>query len=351
MTARMRVFHTLAHRHHAPATWLFRGGFATPQEVPRRAEVLADAARAAGHEMVEAPAADRAALSAVHDPGYLDFLEHAWAQWSAQPGAPAEIIPNVHPQRRMHARPEGVVGLAGYYQADGACPIGEGTWRGALASAGVAVAGADAVMEGLRHAYALCRPPGHHAYQDLAGGFCFLNNTAVAVERCRAAGAAKVAVVDVDVHHGNGTQGIFYERADVLTVSLHGDPAQFYPWFAGYADERGQGAGRGANLNVALPRGTGDDAYLAHLEGALDDVAAFAPDVMVVALGLDASEHDPLAFLAITTDGFRRIGERLGQFAGPVLLVQEGGYLSDHLGANLRAALAGFESARGRQAP
>ncbi len=343
----MRVFHTPRHRAHSPATWLFKGGFATPQEVPERAEVLLGAVTDAGHDVAAVDGTEIEPVRAVHDAHYLHFLENAWRAWTALPGASREVMPNVHPGRRMQGRPRGVVGLAGYYQADGACPIGEGTWAGAIASAQVAVAAARAVTAGgAREAYALCRPPGHHAYGDLAGGFCFLNNTAIAAELARAGGAAKVAVVDVDVHHGNGTQGIFYERADVLTVSLHGDPATFYPWFAGYADETGHGRGRGANLNVPLPQGTGDDAYLPHLEDVLETVRRFDPDLLVVALGLDASVHDPLAFLAITTDGFRRIGAALGALRLPTVLVQEGGYLSDHLGRNLVATLEGFESAR-----
>ena len=180
----------------------------------------------------------------------------------------------------------------------------------------------------------------------MAGGFCFFNNTAIAAQYCRDRGAGRVAIVDVDVHHGNGTQGIFYQRGDVLTVSLHGDPSEFYPFFAGYREEAGEGDGQDCNVNVPLPRGTGDDVFMAELEDVLSTVHGFHPDVLVVALGLDASEHDPLAFLEITTDGFRRIGEALGAMAMPTVIVQEGGYLSEHLGANLASALAGFESAR-----
>ena len=154
-------------------------------------------------------------------------------------------------------------------------------------------------------------------------------------------------MLDVDVHHGNGTQGIFYHRADVQTVSIHGDPRAYYPFFTGYADEIGAGAGRGANLNLPLARGTGDAGYLETLETALAAVAAFRPDALVIALGLDPSERDPLAFLAVTTDGFRRIGERLGRATCPTLIVQEGGYISDILGDNLAAVLAGFETGRG----
>jgi len=342
----MRVFHSTRHHAHAPRTWLFKGGFAQPQEVPRRGDILLDAVVGAKHDVVEAGGDDLAPVRRVHDGGYLDFLESAWAEWSKLPGASPEVVPNVHPGRAMGARPEHIIGRSGYYQADGACPIGEGTWSAAVASAQVALQAARAVAAGAGEAYALCRPPGHHAYADLAGGFCYLNNTAIAAQECLRSGAAKVAIIDVDVHHGNGTQGIFYRRPDVLTVSLHGDPARFYPYFAGYADEQGEGPGRGANVNVPLPQGTPDGAYLDALEGALEKVAAFKPGMLVVALGLDASGEDPLAFLAVSTDGFRRIGARLATLGLPTVLVQEGGYVSPVLGTNLAAVLTGFEAAR-----
>jgi acetoin utilization deacetylase AcuC-like enzyme len=194
-------------------------------------------------------------------------------------------------------------------------------------------------------AYALCRPPGHHAYHDMAGGFCFLNNTAIAAAHLRVK-HERVAILDVDVHHGNGTQGIFYSRADVLTVSIHADPADFYPFVWGYAHERGEGAGLGANLNIPLPIGTGDDIYLQTLEVARKTIESFAPGALVIALGLDASEHDPLKGLSITTEGFGRIGAAIARMGLPTVFVQEGGYLSDVLGGNLTAVLAGFEGVR-----
>ncbi len=200
------------------------------------------------------------------------------------------------------------------------------------------------VRDGADAAYALCRPPGHHAYADMAGGFCFLNNTAIAAQDLVATGR-RVAILDVDVHHGNGTQGIFYRRADVLTVSLHADPLRFYPFFWGYAAERGEGEGLGANLNIPLPRGTGDAAYLEALARAMRRIRAFAPDALVVALGLDAHEGDPFKGLAITTGGFGRIGAAVRGLGLPTVLVQEGGYLSDDLGANLAAFLQGFSNA------
>lgn len=344
----MRIYFSDQHAVHAPGAFVSRGQITASPEKPARADALFDAARKAGHEPVATQSFGLEPVRAVHDADYLSFLEHAWQDWSALAEHAPEVIPNVHPGRNMSTRPRAIVGRAGYYQADCACPIGPGTWEGIQVSANCALSAAREVMSSSAtdYAYALCRPPGHHAYADMAGGFCFLNNTAITAQYCRDQGADRVAIVDVDVHHGNGTQGIFYHRKDVLTVSLHGDPAYFYPFFAGYQDEIGEGDGRGCNINVPLARDTGDDVYRAQLLDALDKVRGFKPDVLVVALGLDASEHDPLAFLSITTGGFLRIGETLGALGMPTVIVQEGGYLSEHLGANLAATLAGFEGAR-----
>jgi acetoin utilization deacetylase AcuC-like enzyme len=348
----MRVFHCPDHVHHAPKSFIARGQVIECPEQPARAEILHAAARNAGHEMTTADRHGLEPVRAIHDAGYLAFLEQAWALWSALPNPGGEIIPNVHPGRNMNAAPVATVALAGHYQADTACPIGPGTWEGIQASADVAVSAATHLMQQRAagdngaHAYALCRPPGHHAFADQAGGFCFLNNSAIAAQSCRDHGADRVAILDVDVHHGNGTQGIFYQRADVLTVSLHGDPSAYYPFYAGYASETGAGDGAGFNHNHPLPLGTGDDGYLTALATAFDSIRVFNPDVLIVALGLDASKDDPLAFLSITTEGFRGIGAALGAADLPTLLIQEGGYISDSLGDNLVATLAGFESVR-----
>ncbi|MBT3533365.1 MAG: histone deacetylase family protein, partial [Rhodospirillaceae bacterium] len=258
--------------------------------------------------------------------------------------APA-MIPNVHPVRHMRGRPNAIVAKAGYYVADTGCPIGPGTWEATLVSAHVALTAADLVLNGETAAYALCRPPGHHAYGDLAGGFCFLNNVAIAAQHMRAR-SDRVAILDVDVHHGNGTQGIFYDRSDILFCSLHGDPSGFYPYYAGYGDERGTGAGEGYNLNLPQPPGTGDDAYLRSLDTALSAIMDFAPDYLLVSLGLDTQENDPLGILSITTDGFARMGAAIGALGGPSLIVQEGGYLCDEMADNLLAFLKGFEAQR-----
>ncbi|WP_193188610.1 histone deacetylase family protein [Nisaea sediminum] len=349
----MRVVYTEGHAAHAPKRFIMRGAIGQCPEKPERAEILFKAAREAGHETVPAKTHGVGPAARIHDEGYLDFLENGWARWCELPDHADEIVPNVHSGRNMSQPPQHIVAQAGHYQADTACPIGAGTWQGALASSDVAVTAADLLADDLdagkrgAYLYALCRPPGHHAYADQAGGFCFLNNSAIAAQRLRDRGAAKVAILDVDVHHGNGTQGIFYTRGDVLTVSLHGDPADYYPFFTGFAHETGEGDGAGANVNYPLPRGTGDDAYLEILKDALDGVAAYKPDALVVALGLDASEADPLAYCKITTDGFRRMGRAIAEAGHPSLLVQEGGYISDQLGANLAAFLGGFEQARG----
>ncbi|MBL8584062.1 MAG: histone deacetylase family protein, partial [Rhizobiaceae bacterium] len=215
------------------------------------------------------------------------------------------------------------------------------TWDSALWSAWTALAAADSVLAGEACAYALCRPPGHHAFADVAGGFCFLNNSAIAAQRLRNA-AKRVAILDVDLHHGNGTQGIFYARDDVLTVSIHADPARFYPFFWGHAHERGEGPGLGANLNLPLPRKTGDAGFLDALEAALRRIRAHGPDALVVALGLDAFEGDPFGGLSVTTPGFSRIAEAIAGLRLPTAIVQEGGYLCDELGDNLAAFLTGF---------
>ncbi|MBE0629610.1 MAG: histone deacetylase family protein, partial [Burkholderia vietnamiensis] len=256
-----------------------------------------------------------------------------------------EVRPNIHPFPGQPASyPDSVLGQAGYHLGDGACPIGPHTWEAAYGSAQVAAHAAQLVTDGERAAYALCRPPGHHAYAERANGFCYLNNSAIAAQALRAV-HARVAILDIDVHHGNGTQGIFYRRRDVLTVSLHRDTRDFTPFFTGNAHERGEADGEGYNLNLPLPRGTGDTAYLSALNEACAQIRAFAPGALVVALGLDAHEHDPYQSLAITTAGFFRITAEIARLGLPTVLVQEGGYLSASLGENLSSALRGFLSA------
>ncbi|MEX1153953.1 histone deacetylase family protein, partial [Parvibaculum sp.] len=230
---------------------------------------------------------------------------------------------------------------AGYHMADGACPIAAGSWEAIKRSADTAAEAALMVREGASWVYALSRPPGHHAFADMAGGFCYVNNSGVAAQVLRGR-HDRVAILDVDVHHGNGTQGMFYRRADVMTVSIHADPVRFYPFFWGHADERGEDMGLGYNYNLPLPRGTDDESYEPALAAAMRRIEAFAPGALVVALGLDAYKEDPQGGFAITTGGFGRIGEMIGRLGLPTVLVQEGGYLCDDLAANLTCFLEGF---------
>lgn len=329
---------------HDPKHFMANGARLPNPEQPRRIEVLKAGAENAGCRFEAPDDHGLGPIAALHSAEYLVFLQTIYTRWSRIEDASDEVIPNIHPDRRSASYPRSAVGQAGFHQVDTSCPIAAGTWEAAYWSAQSAVQGADLMVAGEQAAYVLSRPPGHHAFSDLAGGFCFLNNSGIAAERLLRAGK-RPAILDVDVHHGNGTQGIFYERSDVLTVSLHADPVRFYPFFWGHGHERGKGAGRGCNLNLPLPRGTGDGDYLRTLETAFAHIRAFGADILIVALGLDAYEKDPLKGLAITTPGFSRIGSAIAGLGLPTLFVQEGGYLSEDLGQNLTNVLKGFQEA------
>ncbi|WP_137392436.1 histone deacetylase family protein [Rhodoligotrophos defluvii] len=337
----MKVVFDDAQKLHDPKFFLSSGAGKPNPEQPRRADILLEAALRAGLERVVPDDYGLTPVAAVHTPEYLQFLKGIYERWMRIGEASEEVIPNIHPDRRDGAYPASAVGQVGYHVADTAAPIGRETWTSALRSAHSAVHAAELVLNGEGSAYALCRPPGHHAFRDLAGGFCFLNNAAIATQHLRRR-YERVAIIDVDLHHGNGTQGIFYDRADVLTVSIHAHPERFYPFFWGYADERGKGPGLGYNLNLPLPRKTGDEGFLRALDCGLDRVAAFAPDAVVIALGLDPSEADPLAGLAVTTRGFAEIAARLASLALPTVIIQEGGYICPPLGDNLQSFLQRF---------
>lgn len=339
----MKAFYADEQKRHDPKAFLSSGAPQPNPEQPERVERLLAGARAAGCDIRRPSNHGLGPIAAVHTPEYVDFLQHIYVRWRRIEGASEEVIPNIHPLARDGAYPASAVGQAGYHMADTACPISAETWDSACWSAWSAVEAADAVLGGERSAYALCRPPGHHAFADVAGGFCFLNNSAIAAQRLRGQ-ASRVAILDVDLHHGNGTQGIFYSRPDVLTVSIHADPVRFYPFFWGHADERGEGPGLGYNLNLPLPRKSGDERFLEALETALRRIRAFAPEALVVALGLDPFEGDPFGGLSVTTPGFARIGAAIAALRLPTVIVQEGGYLCDALGDNLTSFLGGYEA-------
>lgn len=339
----MNVYYSPLHREHDPQFFVVRGQVRRSNEQPERAERLQAAAVAAGHQLKLPTAQARTALLRVHTQRYLDFLEHVHAAWQTLPDAAKdEVAPNIHPfPGEPCTYPDHLLGRVGFHLGDMACPVGAGTWQAALAAADCALGATREVLAGSRVAYALCRPPGHHAYAERANGFCYLNNAALAATELREV-HERVAILDIDVHHGNGTQGIFYERDDVLTVSLHADPHFMTPFFTGHAHETGRAAGEGFNLNLPLPKGLAIEGYLSALERACERIAVFAPGALVVSLGLDIYEGDPYQGTAITTADFARITARIAQLRLPTVLVQEGGYLSPALGDNLVSALAGF---------
>lgn len=328
-------------RTHEPKTFLSSGAPKPCPEQPSRIDALMSGVARLGLQVERPKDHGMDAIAAIHPARYLTFLQNIYTRWRQIEGASAEVIPNVHPASRKDGYPLSAVGQAGFHMTDTSCPINAETWAAAYASAQTAIAGSSLILQGHRAAYALCRPPGHHAFAEIAGGFCYLNNTAIAAQQLTLAGR-KVAILDVDLHHGNGTQGIFYDRPDVLTVSLHAHPERFYPFFWGYPQERGAGPGEGANLNLCLPRGSGDAEFLAALGQALAAITLWGADTLVLALGLDAFVGDPFAGLAVTTPGFHAIGAEIAALGLPTLIVQEGGYLCPELGLNLAAVLQAF---------
>lgn len=338
-------FHPAELGHHV-RTRLYGGALVPALETPGRLAALVEAAKVCTDGFVEPGPADMDLIGEVHDRAYLDFLRTGFAAWKARFPHAVELRPSLHPNAYMRRLPDDLLGRAGYYIADAASVLLEDTWQATIASAASATDATAKVVSGAPAAYALCRPPGHHAYRDMACGYCFLNNAAIAATLARRT-ASRVTILDVDVHHGNGTQTIFYDRADVQTISIHADPQSTYPFYAGYADECGAGAGEGFNLNLPVTAGSGDDAYLAAVRAGIEAAEKFSPDILVLALGLDASEADPFACMKVTADGFARMGEMLGAMKRPTVIIQEGGYPSPVLGETLTRFMGGFRAASG----
>ena len=342
----MNIFFSPAHAAHAPEFEFFRGERVPCLEAPSRAEFVRTALLSRGYELTEPGHSSSAVLAQVHTVRYLYFLASAWDNWLALDTANAarQPFPSVWPVRTLRSDvvPTNFTAQLGLYSMDNGSPLSSGTWAAATAGADAAVSAAAALQAGERGAFCATRPPGHHAGSDFMGGYCFLNNAAIAAQALLNGGCKRVAVLDVDYHHGNGTQSIFYERADVLFVSLHGDPRTEYPFYLGHADELGSGPGHGFNLNLPLAAGSAAVHWFAALEVACNRVERPSADALVVSLGLDTFAGDPISTFALLASDFSRLGARLAWLGLPTVFILEGGYAAAELGSNAANVLDAF---------
>ena len=343
----MKTYFSEDHRLHFPQAELAGGQLVTPYERPSRVEYILARLKERGMADIVAPApVDMGPVRRLIDADFLTFLETAFDQWKAV-GNAGEIIAMGMPTRRMRMDriPRFIEGKVGYYCHASETAITRGTWPAALSSMASAQSAQRAVAAGARSAFALCRPPGHHATTDQYGGYCFLNNAAVVAEMFRIDGAARVAILDIDFHHGNGTQDIFYGRGDVMFASLHGDPLDAYPYYIGNADEKGAGEGEGANLNYPMPPGTPYGPWSQALDDAIARIKAFGAEALVVSLGVDAYKDDPISFFKLDSPDFMDAGRRIGRMGLPTVFVMEGGYSIEAVGVNTVNVLEGFADA------
>ena len=341
----METIFTERHQLRNSKTELFGGQFVEPFERPSRAQYIIDRVREVSLGPVREP--DDFGIDpilAIHNKAFIDFLQVAWMDWQAA-GFKGEAMPTVWPARRMTQRvPSHIEGLLGYYALSCETTISEGTWEAAYASAQVALTGAERINQGARAVFSLCRPPGHHAAIDMYGGYCFVNNAAVAAQHFLDTGAKRIAILDVDFHHGNGTQDIFDTRDDVLFISLHGDPMDAFPHFLGHADETGSGAGVGFTANYPMPPKTDFPTWRAALIKALAQIAEYAPDQLIISLGVDTFETDPISFFELKSEDFTTYGADIASLNLPTLFIMEGGYDIAEIGVNTVNVLQGFES-------
>nr|WP_163500474.1 histone deacetylase family protein [Halomonas socia] len=343
----MLTFHSPDTQLRQPVSELHGGEMVSPFECPARVEIILRHLRASSLGEIRAPRSyGLDPVLAVHDRDYVDFLAGCWDAWQAA-GLPGEPMPSVWPSRRMRGDriPEHIDGKLGYYALAAETAICAGTFAAAQASKDIALAATDHVLDNATPAFGLCRPPGHHAASDQYGGYCFFNNAAIAAQHALDRGLARVAILDVDYHHGNGTQQIFYDRDDVLFLSLHGDPLEAFPYFLGHADETGSGRGAGYNVNYPLPTGTDYPRWRQALEQAMQRIGDYRPELLIVSLGVDTYEHDPISAFKLASDDFGDYGRRLAQLGLPTVFLLEGGYAVEEIGHNVVKVLHGFESA------
>ncbi len=338
----MLIFTSDIHRQHHSAE--LDGGRLIPSwECPERVDVT-EAALSDAHEFRLPNKLSYSILERVHTPQYLDFLANAWTRWVDSGKTAPTAMGFCWPARPLSEKPPNSIdGALGYYSSGADCGITKVTWRAATESAAIAQSVTTSVLGGERAAFGLCRPPGHHATSDQFGGYCYLNNAAIAAQQLRDTGTGRVGILDIDYHHGNGTQQIFYARDDVVFCSIHADPTFEFPYFSGHADERGVGPGEGFNLNYPLPAGTGFGSWSGALQDAVAQLTGLDVEVLVVSLGVDTFEDDPISSFGLTTPDFGEIGRRLAQINLPTVFILEGGYAVEAMGGNVAAVLNGFE--------
>jgi len=340
----MLTVYTDDHHLHDPKAEFIQGGMVPSFEMPKRADYVISRLRETKLGEIIAPERQsRRILEQVHSPDLLSFLEGAHGAWVEAYGK-GDAMPNTWPARGMRQiMPDKIGAKVGYYCFDSSTSITAGTWRAALSATEVALTAAGHVSAGARSAFALCRPPGHHAGKDYYGGYCFLNNAAIAAQSFIDRGAGRVAVLDVDYHHGNGTQAIFYDRDDVFFLSLHSDPKWDFPYFLGFADEVGEDKGEGFNANYPMPWGTAWDRYVEALRDAIARIRRYAPEVIVVSLGVDTFKEDPISQFKLEMADYPKIGAMIAELGRPTLFVMEGGYAVEEIGINAVGVLTGFE--------
>jgi acetoin utilization deacetylase AcuC-like enzyme len=333
------------HRLHQGKAELIYGQLVPPFENPTRLDYIVQRLQQVRlGELVEPHEFGLEPILRVHSQAYLQFLQNAHDDWKKEHGD-TDALPLVWPNRGLRQiEPASIQGRLGYYSFDAGTPIMAGTFEAAVTATAVALTGVELITKGQKAAFSLCRPPGHHADAEHLGGYCFLNNAAIAAQAFRDKGAERVAILDVDYHHGNGTQAIFYDRAEVFFVSLHGHPSQEYPYFLGYEDETGVGAGEGYTLNLPLPLGTAWYDYRLALESALEQIRRYRPEVLIVSLGVDTFAKDPISQFKLTSPDFLELGRQLASLALPTLFVMEGGYAIEEIGVNTVNVLTGFEA-------
>ncbi|MEM7069478.1 MAG: histone deacetylase family protein [Pseudomonadota bacterium] len=341
----METIYTEKHKLRDAKTELFGGELVYPHERPSRAEYIINRVKETELGTVSDPVDfGLDPILAVHDKDFLSFLQTAWSEWKAA-GMNGEAIPTTWPARRMaHVCPNFIEGKMGYYAMAAETSITDGTWEAAYASAQVAITGSQRIVEGADSVFSLCRPPGHHATYDMYGGFCFLNNAGIAAQHFLNNGANRVAILDVDFHHGNGTQDMFYKRDDVLFISLHGDPMETFPHFLGHSNELGEGAGKGYNFNYPMAPNTQFGTWRENLKDALEKVQDYGPDALVISLGVDTFENDPISFFKLSSDDFSRYGEDIAKLGLKTQFVMEGGYDVEEIGVNAVNVLSGYLS-------